>query len=291
MARIKKEIEVIHTGYKIKPLAYEVRIFRRNIQKIILGFFFTRPFFLASPSLAIDMNTRTITQSVGKGINEGTNLTQNRDFRSTFASFTFPTTSEPFMVSPLVPSGLPTNFETTNSQLGAGIPCGPDDTNGPSFPYPCSSNFLMTIKIPGSMDSQAGFSGTCSCNVGIRFNTPSLGPSGAIFQTFMVSDAGGGKKNIRIEGGFDQILGDFSAPDSSTKFFYTLDSVLDANGQMDGNANGTFLMEFVETGLFINFNLPTTDPRASGTFTANTTGMLTCQDSASSPCLQNSTFP
>ncbi len=249
-----------------------------------------------SPAQAINLETRTITQSVGKGINNGTNKNLDRSLLDCgfFGAACFPNTDNPFQDPPVVSSENPASFASPNTGLGMGVPCGPDDTNGPVFPYPCSSEMTISNNMSVFMNSPG--------NQSIIIEGPSLGTSGGFFQKFTQTPVGDGTKIIRIEGGFDKTIAgcvdrtlpncavaSLSIPSTVFKFFYSLDTNIDADGKMIGIASGSFEMialdNFFPDGWEETGAIPPGSPGSSGTFTADETGGLTCLNNDGSPCL------
>jgi len=231
------------------------------------------------PAHAINLNTRTITQSVGKGINNGTNKVLDRELTSLFGFGNFPDTSDPFDTTPFIDPQNPASFASPNTGLGAGVPCGPDDPNGPSFPYPCSSELTISNNMSVVMNTVQNFD--------VIMAPPTLGTSGGFFQKFTQTPLGDGTKTVQIEGGFDQTAVMPSAIGQVHRYFYSLTTTIDADGKMIGIASGTFLLRTQEQFVagWFDFGIDDSDPRGSGTFTADENGALTCLDSILNACL------
>lgn len=91
-----------------------------------------------------------------------------------------------------------------------------------------------------------------------------------------------------IEYGFDLDL-----PNAQNlKIFFNIDSVTDANGQMVGNATGTYRMTLNDNGMGSdgpNCNVTTGSVSSSGQFESGMTGVITCVDRAGNLCM-GSTF-
>ncbi len=239
-----------------------------------------------SPVYAINLNTRTITQSVGKGINNGTNKVLDRQLTSLFGFGNFPDTSDPFDTTPFIDPENPASFASPNTGLGAGVPCGPDDPNGPVFPYPCSSELTISNNMSVVINTAQSFN--------LIMAAPTLGTSGGFFQKFTQTPLGDGTKTVQVEGGFDQTAVMPSATGQVHRYFYSLTTTIDADGKMIGIASGTFLLRTAEEFVpgWFPFGINDSDPRGSGTFTADETGALTCVDSILDPCLNPfSAFP
>jgi len=257
--------------------------------------FFTVFFLVGGPNTAyaIDFDTRMVNQTVGMGVNNGTNRVTGTEcphcggnlFGQVFAAFG--NMSSPFSAtvcafnnnfascSGRVDPGLPTNFNTPDTQLGKGVPCGPDDAAGPSFPYPCGSGMSLNLVVPGTTIH-------ATSNTSLSLSGPTLGTPGAPFQQITSTPLGDGNRAHHIEFGFDQTAVHFGTSQTHNIFF-TIDTVTGPDGRMVGNASGTYLM-IQNENIPTNCSVTLTDPAGSGTFTAGKSGAITCLKSDGSPC-------
>ncbi|HEY5600410.1 MAG TPA: hypothetical protein VIK48_06930, partial [Candidatus Manganitrophaceae bacterium] len=264
---------------------------------------------------AINLDTRTVTVSAGMGINNGANRDLFRKCSGVTAGATidfscgssggvspdkmiegsFGNTTDPFNpfkcsmrldnasvfddiaeCSGVVDPELPITFLPKDTQFGRGVPCGPDDPNGPPFPYPCSSDSRFTQQIPGFVGSVCA-SSDCVTTNSIQISSPTLGPSGAPFQSFVSTPTSAGGRVRQIKYGFDQtastdVVISFGPPlktsvESQTfKIYFTVDSETDANGRLVGSAIGAFTMAIGEIGMTA-CQLTPADPAGAGSFT------------------------
>lgn len=185
--------------------------------------------------------------------------------------------------------GLPQKFLPPNTQLGEGVPCGP---NG-AVMVGCSSNNTINQTIPGAIATtwtppSCGF---CPPSNPLTFTSfaPSLGPANAPFQKFTSTDNGDGARTHRVEFGFDQnFTSSFTGTiDNTFKMFFTVDAVTDSNGALVGMASGTWVLDIWE-GTNTEGTLcttPSTAKEAFGTFTADSGGLATCVDGWGQQCM------
>lgn len=259
-------------------------------------------FLLTAPNMtwaAGNQVSRTLTINTGMGVNNGTNKNlSTSDNPGTACSGgnagscnggPFADTSDPFNVnddcspsgfgdfcSSQFDPGLPGGFNLVDNRFGRGAPCGPNDHSGPPFPYPCHTKGSINQTIPLGIDDPNSPT--------LILAPPSLGGVGQPFYQFR-SDTFGTLRVHHIEYGFDLNV------DSNTqtlKVFFTVDSVTDANGQMVGNAVGTYKMQLNETfGGFggSSCSVTASSNQSEGRFESGMTGVITCIDKAGNPCL------
>lgn len=267
-------------------------------------------FFLAVPNMtwaAGNQVSRTLTINSGMGVNNGSNKNLstsnnpgtvcsggNTTSCGSFGGLTgpFADTSDPFNSNDdCSPSGfgdfcssafdpsLPGGFNLVDNRFGRGAPCGPNDHSGPPFPYPCQTKGSINQIIPLGIDD----------SVSTRTHTltpPSLGGVGQPFYQFR-SDTFGTLRVHHIEYGFD-----FDEDnEQQVKVFFTVDSITDANGQMVGNAVGTFRMTINDNfGNGTDCSL-TTGNASEGRFESGMTGVITCVDKGGNPCQSSQFIP
>ena len=258
-------------------------------------------FFLAAPSLtwgAGNQASRTLTINTGMGVNNGTNKNlSTSDNNGTACAGTsqgncengpFADTSDPFNVNDDCSSssfgnfcssqfdpGLPGGFNLVDNRFGRGAPCGSNDHSGPPFPYPCQTKGSINQIIPFGIDD--------TNSPTVLLSPPSLGGVGQPFYQFR-SDTFGTLRVHHIEYGFD-----FDEDNEQQfKVFFTVDSTTDANGQMVGNAVGTFKMTLSENHTS-NCSVTSNNVSSDGRFESGMTGVITCLDRAGNFC-QSSQF-
>lgn len=286
-------------------------------------------FLIARASIvqAADLNTRTITQNTGMGVNGTTDRVRTvldsvntqcipaacGDF-DTNAPFTNP--SNPFVKNAdcsaasnaqLLPCAaqqdpaLPAGFDVPNNQFGKGVPCGPDDSSGPPFPYPCASPGSVNVKIfdQGMIHNPDNAGATTGEDFFYIAPTHSAAPPGAPFQKIQSTPFG----NIRIhhiefgftvrENAVPQGSGTCTTVDGCTandseliKYFFVMDTITDSNGRMVGAAQGTFnlFMNDSHVQFLCQVNSTTNSAKQTGTFTANNSGMIECLNSDGTDC-------
>lgn len=265
----------------------------RGILLFILSWFWVIPFSAWGGGNQI--NT-TLTVNTGMGINNNANknLTTNNNVGTECAGKgqagceggPFADTSNPFNsnhdcsnnattssdCSSSFDPQLPGGFALVDNRFGRGAPCGPNDTNGPPFPYPCHTRGSINQQVPLGIDDP---------NVPyIIQRLPSLGGVGQPFYQFR-SDTFGALRVNHIEYGFDQVV---EADKTQTlRIFFTVDSTTDSNGQLVGNATGTYKMTITD-GSGANCNVTSSNPGSFGQFESGATGAITCVDSAGRPC-------
>lgn len=242
--------------------------------------------------------SRTLTINSGMGVNNGSNknLSTNNNagtacsgggngscnggpFADTSDPFSLnddcsPTTFGDFCSSQFDPH-LPGGFNLVDNRFGRGAPCGPNDHSGPPFPYPCHTKGSINQIIPLGIDDSGAPT--------VLLSPPTLGGLGQPFYQFR-SDAFGTLRVHHIEYGWD-----FDEDnEQQMKIFFTVDSTTDANGQMVGNAVGTFKMTMSENH---TSNCTVTSSRVSseGRFESGMTGVITCVDRGGNLC-QGSQF-
>lgn len=251
-----------------------------------------------------NQNNRTLTINNGMGVNNGTNrttVTPNDNDETACARGNqgscnggpFADTSDPFNLnhdcqtstddfcSSSFDPGLPGGFTVVDNRFGRGAPCGPNDTTGPPFPYPCHTKGSINQKIPFGIDDTSNGNS-------ITLGPPSLGAVGQPYYQFR-SDSFGTLRVHHIEYGFDLNVDNNS---QTLKIFYNIDSVTDANGKMVGNAVGTFKMTLNDN--FSGFGGSTcsvtgSNAASEGHFESGMTGVITCVDRAGNLC-QGSQF-
>jgi hypothetical protein len=172
---------------------------------------------------------------------------------------------------------LPGGFVVIDNRFGRGAPCGPDDVNGPPFPYPCHTTGSINQLVPLGMDS------TDTADNG-KYSTfhmpPSLGAVGQPFYQYR-SDTFGNLRVNHIEYGFDQNVQTESP--QIMRIFFIVDSTTDANGQIVGNAVGSYRMTITD-GSGAKCNVTTSNASSEGMFEAGSTGVITCVDRAGNVC-------
>jgi hypothetical protein len=180
-------------------------------------------------------------------------------------------TSSDFCSSSFDPN-LPGGFNVVDNRFGRGAPCGPNDTNGPPFPYPCHTKGSTNQMIPLGIDDPN--------NPYIILSPPSLGAVGQPFYQFR-SDSFGNLRVNHIEYGFDQ----FVEADNTqiTRIFFIVDSTTDSNGQLVGNAVGSFKM-LIQDGSGAGCNVNTSNSSSEGRFESGSTGVITCVDRNGNLC-------
>lgn len=172
---------------------------------------------------------------------------------------------------------LPGGFNLIDNRFGRGAPCGPNDQSGPPFPYPCQTKGSIFQLIPLGIDDPNSPSVTLA--------PPSLGGVGQPFYQFR-SDTFGTLRVHHIEYGFDLDVNG----EQTLQVFYTIDSVTDANGQMVGNAVGTFKILLDDNNLGgTDCSVTTSNVASDGRFESGMTGVITCVDRAGNLC-QGSQF-
>lgn len=265
-------------------------------------------FFLAVPDFtwgAGNQVSKTLTVNTGMGVNNGTNKNlstsdnigtacsggnqescgnfggQRGPYADTSDPFSTnddcsPASFEDFCSSQFDPQ-LPGGFNLIDNRFGRGAPCGPNDQSGPPFPYPCQTKGSIYQIIPLGIDDPNSPSVTLA--------PPSLGGVGQPFYQFR-SDTFGTLRVHHIEYGFD-----FDADGRQTlRIFYIIDSVTDANGQMVGNAVGTFKMIVDDNNLGgTDCDITTANVASEGRFESGMTGVITCVDRGGNVC-QSSQF-
>ena len=264
-------------------------------------------FFLTSPGISWgggNQVNRTLTINNGMGVNNGTNRTTvtPTDNDATACSGgnqgscnggPFADTSDPFnpnhdcspsgfgdQCSASFDPGLPGGFTVVDNRFGRGAPCGPNDPNGPPYPYPCHTKGSINQKIPFGIDDTSN-------SVSISLSPPSLGAVGQPNYQFR-SDSFGTLRVQHIEYGFDQNVDSQQA----FKIFFIIDSTTDANGKMVGNAVGTYNMTLNDSWSGFGgstCSVTSTHNASSGTFESGMTGVITCVDKAGNLC-QGSQF-
>jgi hypothetical protein len=275
---------------------------KRILLFILIIFSISAPDFLWA---AGNQTNRTLTINNGMGVNNGTNrttVTPNdndetacaRGNQGSCEGGPFADTSDPFNLnhdcqtssddfcSSSFDPGLPGGFTVVDNRFGRGAPCGPNDTTGPPFPYPCHTKGSINQKIPFGMDDTSNGNS-------ITLGPPSLGAVGQPYYQFR-SDSFGTLRVHHIEYGFDLDL-----PDAQNlKMFFNIDSVTDANGQMVGNATGTFRMTLNDNGMGSsgsNCNVTANSVSSSGQFESGMTGVITCVDRAGNLCMGSAFTP
>jgi hypothetical protein len=175
-------------------------------------------------------------------------------------------------------SQLSGGFALVDNRFGRGSPCGPNDPNGPPFPYPCHSPGTINQITPLGMDDP---------NTNFIQSPPTLGTSvGQPFYQFR-SDTFGTLRVNHIEYGFNQ-SGDAGGT-QVLRVFYVIDSVTDGNGNMVGNATGTFQLQITDG--FAGCNVNAANLASSGTFESGMTGVITCVDRGGAPCQSTQFMP
>lgn len=175
-------------------------------------------------------------------------------------------------------SQLPGGFALVDNRFGRGAPCGPNDTNGPPYPYPCHT--------PGSINQQIPLGSDDPNNPSFTLSPPTLGAVGQPFYQFR-SDSFGTLRVNHIEYGFNQAV---DAQGTQTlKVFYVIDSTTDGNGNLVGNATGTYQMQISDG--FAGCNVSAGNPSSSGTFSSGMTGVITCLDRGGNPCQSTQFMP
>jgi hypothetical protein len=264
--------------------------------------FFALPHFTWG---AGNQSNRTLTVNNGMGVNNGTNRNTSTNDNSetacaggnqgscgSFGGATgpFADTSNPFspnsdcspngfgdVCSSAFDPGLPGGFNVPDNRFGRGAPCGPNDVTGPPFPYPCHTKGSINEKIPLGMDDPN--------TPGIITSQPTLGAVGQPYYQFR-SDSFGTLRANHIEYGFDLNV----AGQQTFKIFFTIDSTTDANGQMVGNATGSYKMRMSENfGGGSTCTVTAANPSSEGQFESGMTGVITCVDRAGNAC-QGSQF-
>ena len=261
---------------------------------------------------------RTLTINNGMGVNNGTNRTTVTPTDNAETACAgggngscnggpFADTSDPFNPNhDCSPSGfgdqcsssfdpaLPGGFTVVDNRFGRGAPCGPNDANGPPFPYPCHTKGSINQIIPfGMNDSSNGTTYTLGVpltNVGAAVGQPHYQFRSDTFGTLRVQ---------HIEYGFSQNLSSDSSINSEQSFsiFFIVDSTTDSNGKMVGNAVGSYKMSLNDnwssrggTACVLNpSSTATIDAPSVGSFEAGMTGVITCVDRAGNLC-QGSAF-
>src|SRR5579884_1830843 len=244
----------------------------------------------------------TLTVNTGMGVNNGTNKTLSTSDNNGTACAggsngscnggPFADTSDPFNVNDDCSSssfgnycssqfdpGLPGGFNLIDNRFGRGAPCGPNDHSGPPFPYPCQTKGSVHQIIPLGIDDTTS-------SKAITLSPPSLapvGPNGQVFYDFH-SDTFGNLRVHHIEYGFDQN----EDSEQTLKIFFVIDSTADANGQMVGNAVGTFQMRLSESHPS-NCSATSSKVSSQGRFESGPTGVITCVDNGGNLC-QGSQF-
>lgn len=173
-------------------------------------------------------------------------------------------------------SQLAGGFSLVDNRFGRGAPCGPNDSNGPPFPYPCHTQGSINQKVPLGLDDP---------NSTFSNSPPTLGAVGQPFYQFR-SDTFGTLRVNHIEYGWDQNLnsaGNGGGAAQNTKVFYVIDSTTDGNGHMVGNATGTYKL-IIADGTFANCSITAGNVASSGTFESGPTGVITCLDRGGNPC-------
>lgn len=263
-------------------------------------------FFLAVPDFtwgAGNQVSKTLTINTGMGVNNNgnRNLSTSDNAGTACAGGNtgscdggpFADTSDPFNINDDCSPGsfddfcssqfdpqLPGGFNLIDNRFGRGAPCGPNDQSGPPFPYPCQTKGSVNQIIPLGIDDPNSPS--------IILAPPSLGGVGQPFYQFR-SDTFGTLRVHHIEYGFDL---DLVGTDQTLKVFYTIDSTTDANGQMVGNAVGTYKIQLNES--FSGFggsscSVTASSNQSEGRFESGMTGVITCVDRAGNLC-QGSQF-
>lgn len=260
-------------------------------------------FFLAVPDFtwgAGNQVSKTLTINTGMGVNNNGNKNLSTNDANGVACSgmqadagncefgPFADTSDPFnpnddcspssfgdFCSSQFDPDLPGGFNLIDNRFGRGAPCGPNDTSGPPFPYPCQGKGSINQTVPLGIDDPNSPSVTLS--------PPSLGGVGQPFYQFR-SDTFGTLRVHHIEYGWD-----FDEDnEQSMNIFFTVDSVTDANGQMVGNAVGTFRMT-MDDNQDSNCTLTTSSVASEGRFESGMTGVITCVDRGGNLC-QGSQF-
>jgi hypothetical protein len=243
-----------------------------------------------------NQTNKTLTINTGMGVNNGTNknMTTNGDDGVQCAGMgaqdceggPFADTTDPFnpnhdcsnafTTSPVCTSSfdpnLPGGFTVVDNRFGRGAPCGPNDTSGPPFPYPCHTKGSVNQIIPlGIDDPNSPY---------IILSPPSLGGVGQPFYQFR-SDSFGNLRVNHIEYGFDQ----FIEADTTQilRVFFTVDSTTDSNGQLVGNAVGSFKM-LIQDGSGAGCDVTTSNSSSEGRFESGSTGVVTCIDRNGNLC-------
>lgn len=270
---------------------------RESLSKLILKSWFFIFFFIccAPDSLgAADLNNRTFTVITGHGVNNGSDRTlfndsvdrgiacgpgPGRGSPDACDSGFFGNTSDPFATNtncglnaPCMPFSpqLSSGFNLVDNQFGKNAPCGPNDT--PPFPYPCNT--------PGSISEQVPFGFNSNS---VTMSPPTLGIPGQPFYTYN-SVMSGTNRTHHTEYGFDLTLPGFDDTRIQIqRMFFVIDSTTDSSGQLVGNATGTFKM-IINDGYLSQCNVTSADKGSSGTFTAGSTGVITCLNRDGSAC-------
>lgn len=254
--------------------------------------------FLAVPAFtwgAGNQNNRTLTINTGMGVSANGNKTLSTNnangvacagmqadadncefgpFADTSNPFNInddcsPTTFGDFCSSQFDPE-LPGGFNLIDNRFGRGAPCGPNDHSGPPFPYPCQSKGSIYQIVPLGIDDPNSPT--------VLLSPPSLGGVGQPFYQFR-SDTFGTLRVHHIEYGWD-----FDEDnEQSMNVFFTVDSITDANGQMVGNAVGTFRMT-MDDNQDSNCTLTTSSVASEGRFESGMTGVITCVDRGGNLC-------
>lgn len=271
-------------------------------------FLFLIVFSLAFPDFiwgAGNQNNKTLTVNTGMGVNnngdrnvsttdnDGTACAGgNQGICGNFGGATGPyaDTSDPFNVnddcspgafgdfcSSQFDPGLSGGFNLIDNRFGRGAPCGPNDPNGPPFPYPCQTKGSIYQIIPLGIDDPN--------NPGIIASPPSLGGVGQPLYQYR-ADSFGSLKVHQIEYGFDLDING----EQNFNIFFTINSTTDANGQMVGNAVGSYRMTMSEDfGGGSTCTVTTANASSEGRFESGMTGVITCIDRNGNPC-QGSQF-
>lgn len=249
--------------------------------------------------------SKTLTINTGMGVNNGANKNLsttnnngtacaggNQGSCGNFGGATGPyaDTSDPFnsnddcssagfgdFCSSAFDPGLPGGFNLVDNRFGRGAPCGPNDRNGPPFPYPCHTQGSINKMIPFGIDDPG--------NPGIIASTPSLGGVGQPFYQYR-SDTFGTLRVHQIEYGFDLDI----AGEQKFNVFYTINSTTDFNGQLVGNAVGSYRMTMSENfGGGSTCTVTTGNTSSEGRFESGMTGVIACVDRNGAVC-QGSQF-
>jgi hypothetical protein len=246
--------------------------------------------------------SKTLTINTGMGVNNGTNKNLSTSDNAGTACAggnagscdggPFADTSDPFNINDdCSPSSfgdfcssqfdpdLPGGFNLIDNRFGRGAPCGPNDVSGPPFPYPCQGKGSIYQTIPLGIDDPNSPT--------VLLTPPSLGGVGQPFYQFR-SDTFGTLRVHHIEYGFDLDMDG----QQTLNTFYIIDSVTDANGQMVGNAVGTFRINLSDAGMGgdgPNCSVTSSDVSSEGRFESGPSGVITCVDRAGNLC-QGSQF-